>query len=259
MASEREKHPNLPKFSEALEDGLDAWKPALGEPRARVVTLPDGREVLQVRLELGILQMAAIGRPDGALIDGCPTVQQAMAKKEMSQLRAEENFPFAPISKLRLESAQLQRRAEAWLEARLPQRAILDVDLATQSIECAARCALAAEDLVALTTIAKAYFSLTALRVRAEAVALLAQHDVDGVRESIDKGLQRLQSVARDAQIADSFEFLSEVIALRAMRDNLVPKLPGSARTELEARLRAAVLSENYELAAILRDELRLS
>jgi protein-arginine kinase activator protein McsA len=38
----------------------------------------------------------------------------------------------------------------------------------------------------------------------------------------------------------------------------LVPKLPSSQRAELQERLRAAIDSENYELAAILRDELRL-
>ena len=42
------------------------------------------------------------------------------------------------------------------------------------------------------------------------------------------------------------------------MRDALVPRLPASQRVELEERLRAAIDAENYELAAILRDELRL-
>ena len=49
-----------------------------------------------------------------------------------------------------------------------------------------------------------------------------------------------------------------EVQLLRGMRDALVPKLPTSQRVELQDRLRAAVEAENYELAAILRDELRL-
>ena len=43
-----------------------------------------------------------------------------------------------------------------------------------------------------------------------------------------------------------------------SLRDTLVPRLPPAQRAELEARLRAAILAENFELAAILRDELRL-
>lgn len=44
---------------------------------------------------------------------------------------------------------------------------------------------------------------------------------------------------------------------LRGMRDALVPKLPVSQLSELQGRLRKAIEQENYELAAILRDELR--
>ena len=45
---------------------------------------------------------------------------------------------------------------------------------------------------------------------------------------------------------------------LRGMRDALVPKLPVSQKSELKDRLARAIEQENYELAAILRDELRL-
>jgi protein-arginine kinase activator protein McsA len=54
------------------------------------------------------------------------------------------------------------------------------------------------------------------------------------------------------------FERSKEVEMLRAMREALVPKLPVSQKSELRARLDQAILNENYELAAILRDELRL-
>ncbi|MFN9976994.1 MAG: UvrB/UvrC motif-containing protein [Phycisphaerae bacterium] len=42
------------------------------------------------------------------------------------------------------------------------------------------------------------------------------------------------------------------------MRESLVPKLPVSQQSELRARLASAIESENYELAAILRDELKM-
>ena len=44
---------------------------------------------------------------------------------------------------------------------------------------------------------------------------------------------------------------------LEGMRDVLQPQLPISLRHDLEQRLLGALASENYELAAILRDELR--
>jgi protein-arginine kinase activator protein McsA len=47
------------------------------------------------------------------------------------------------------------------------------------------------------------------------------------------------------------------VALLRALLDALTLKLPTSQRHELERRLQQALAAENYELAAILRDELR--
>jgi excinuclease UvrABC helicase subunit UvrB len=48
-----------------------------------------------------------------------------------------------------------------------------------------------------------------------------------------------------------------ECAMLEGMRDVLQPKLPVSQRHELERRIQSAISAENYELAAILRDELR--
>jgi len=75
---------------------------------------------------------------------------------------------------------------------------------------------------------------------------------------AIESGLEALREAAERVGIAEGFDTLGDVIALRALRDSLVPQLPPAQRSELESRLRAAILAENYELAAILRDELRL-
>ena len=69
----------------------------------------------------------------------------------------------------------------------------------------------------------------------------------------INNGLEELEEILP----VDQFEQSNEVILLRGMRDLLVPKLPSSQRAELEDRLQRALDAENYELAAILRDELR--
>ena len=42
------------------------------------------------------------------------------------------------------------------------------------------------------------------------------------------------------------------------MKEVLIPQLPPSEKADLKERLLAAIAAENYELAAILRDELRL-
>jgi CHAD domain-containing protein len=74
---------------------------------------------------------------------------------------------------------------------------------------------------------------------------------------AVEQGLRLLRVEAERIGIGDQFDSLGDVRALRTLRESLVPQLPPAERSELEARLEAAVRAENYELAAILRDELR--
>ncbi len=94
--------------------------------------------------------------------------------------------------------------------------------------------------------------------VRGEAEGALAEGQSKKALAAIDAGLEKIRTVLEQAGRGASFEQASEVQLLRGMRDALVPKLPVSQRMELQERLRAAIDAENYELAALLRDELRL-
>ena len=90
--------------------------------------------------------------------------------------------------------------------------------------------------------------------IRADAEAAMASNQPRVAMEALDRGLAELTAILGPQGIEQS----NEVQLLRGMRDLLVPKLPSSQRVELEQRLESALAAENYELAAILRDELRM-
>src|SRR5689334_5718637 len=52
---------------------LKEWAYEPGEVLARLVRGSDGREILQMRVELGLLQMEVAGRPDGQRPEGHET------------------------------------------------------------------------------------------------------------------------------------------------------------------------------------------
>ena len=58
-----------------LDDVIQGWPydPGPGEHLAREVRARDGRKVLQVRIELGVLQLEVTGRPDGVRPHGFVT------------------------------------------------------------------------------------------------------------------------------------------------------------------------------------------
>ena len=213
-----------------------------GRVNARLVRGEDDRELLQVRVELGVLQMACEGRPDGAA-----SVLEALRG-------ASGALDGVATAALRLELGQFQQRAVAFLAVGDPARALLDADTMLRGTEVILRRGLPTDREWA----EGARFSVLVLRTRCAAAALGARGRPREAGAAIEDGLLLLRDAAERIGIGEGFDGLGDVIALRALRDTLVPQLPPAQRAELEARLRAAILAENYELAAILRDELRL-
>jgi len=95
--------------------------------------------------------------------------------------------------------------------------------------------------------------SVIALSARAAAEWAIEEENVPRAMAALDVGLEELRQA-----LGEEWEQSNEVHLLQGMKEALVPKLPPSERADLKERLVAAIENENYELAAILRDEIRL-
>jgi len=221
-----------------LAAALQGFRYEPGRVRARLVRAHDGREVLQVRVELGILQMECDGRPDG--------LQSAFGP-------GHDLGTPAGAAAGRLEVAQLEQRTVAFLAAGDPVRALRDTESILALLDRLADEAPEAEREWAES----ARFSVVVLRTRAMVASLVRIGRQREASAAIDQGLGLLRIEAERIGIDEQFDSLGDVRALRTLRESLVPQLPPAERGELQARLEAAVRTENYELAAILRDELR--
>lgn len=225
-----------------LTDLLRGFAFEPGRVNARLLRGADGREFLQVRVELGVLQMECDGRPDGAqsVLDGLHA--------------SGTTFDSLQTAALRLELVQLQQRSVAFLAVADAARALRDAESVLKGTELIVRRGLPLDREWAES----ARFSVLVLRTRCAVAALSAAGQPREAARAIEAGLSELRDAAERVGIGEGFDALGDVVALRSLRDSLVPQLPPAQRAELETRLRAAILAENYELAAILRDELRL-
>jgi hypothetical protein len=211
-------------------------------------------------VDLGILQMEIDGRPDGRQPHGFDTLvayQQSRLKRYVEQNGSSIGFMLTSeeCAALRSEALQLYHRYVALFAVREFSGVLRDAD---QSLAIFDLCRDFGESEHDRNVLEQFRQQVITTRTRSEAELALAGKRPKDALAALDHGLEQLRVVYDDAGLSDRYDRANEVQLLRGMRDVLVPKLPSSQRAELLERLRAAIDAENYELAAILRDELKL-
>lgn len=243
-----------------LTELLNDWPYEPGRVNARRITGAGDRPKLQVRIDLGVLQMEMEGRPDGQRPNGFESLleyQQDRRDRYARESGEPEGFVLSQeeCRALREEAVQYYHRYVALMSigdfagvARDTTRNLAVCDL------CRGYAATEADR----TLMEQFRPHVIMMRARADAEAALAAGCKGEALEAIDRGLAQLRTHLETDDGASLYEEANEVQVLRGMREALIPKLPVSQRTELQERLQAAIDAENYELAAMLRDELRL-
>lgn len=235
-----------------LTDILKRWPFERGPTMVRQIHAQDGRPLLQIRVGLGVLQMEMTGRPDGVRPHGATSVLDwhlnrlpTGGSEDEAQLTHEE------CRDLREEAMLFHHRSVAAMSVGRFDAVLDDAAHMLRIVDLCHDCSEEEDDRHALERLRP---GLIAAVARAAAELALADHDTSAAMSALDEGLRRLESLLGPEALADS----NEAALLQGMRDLLVPKLPSSQRAELQHRLDEALEQENYELAAILRDELRV-
>ncbi len=239
---------------------LRSWPYEPGRICARRIVGDDDRPKLQVRLDLGVLQMEMQGRPDGLRPEGFESLlafQQDRLERYAKQTGGPEGFVFGAdeARALREEAVQYYHRYVGLFSLGDFEGVIRDT---TRNLKVFDLCRDYAAEETDRTVLEQFRPYVIMMRTRAQAEQAMAADRPKAALEAIDAALAELKTIFEQAGHADLFDQANEVQLLRGMRDALVPKLPGSQRVELQERLRGALDAENYELAAILRDELRM-
>ncbi|MBK7404996.1 MAG: UvrB/UvrC motif-containing protein [Phycisphaerales bacterium] len=268
-----------------LTELLQGWPHEPGKINVRLIQGLDGEQKVQIRLDLGILQMNVDGRPDGQRPEGFDSLLEYYEAKlddasregeegeeeegdpaggpgvaefaEPPTAAGETTFRLSPddCRALREEAVQYYHRYVALLVLEDYDRVVRDTSRNLRLLDLCAEHAEAEDDRTVLEQF-RPY--ITMMRARALASQALRDNEPKAALHAIDDGIESLRRYFADFGNLDLFEASNEVQMLRGMRDSLVPKLPVSQKTELRQRLQRAIEAENYELAAILRDELRM-
>lgn len=229
---------------------LHEWPYKPGEVAARLVKAADGRQVLQMRVEMGVLQMEVEHRPDGQRPGGANTYFEYLQGLALHEGEAFE-MSTEQCAAADREFLQFYHRRICWLALREFKRAIRDADHSLAFMNFVREHSPDEQ-----WTLSHEQYRPFVLFHRTQAAALAALED-DGPEAAINQihtGLEQFREVFREYEAEDQFEEDELVERLHDLRDGL--RKHYHIEPTLDERLAEAIAQEKYELAARLRDEI---
>jgi hypothetical protein len=237
-----------------IDAALEAWDVQPGIVQARLVVAGDQRQVIQMRVELGVLQMETAHRPDGQRPHGFTSYFDYLRHEARAAARIDKPFVMddEQCQEADREFLQFRQRRISWLALRNYSKAIEDADHTLTFMDFVKEHSPSEE----YTQAHEQYRGfVTFQRTQGAAALALEQDNAEKAVDEVRKGLERLKLFFAAFGAEEQMEEDGMVQHLRKIEQSLREQ-HGIAAT-LQEQLDQAVANENYEEAARLRDALR--
>jgi hypothetical protein len=239
---------------------LEQWEYQPGHVVVRRLRGRDGKEKLQLRVDLGILQMNAEGRPDGKRPFGYTSLyeyhQARLYKHVAAHGGTDEGFKLKAedCAKLQLEALQYHQRYFCLLQLEDYASVVRDAERNLAVFDFVSKHAQSEELAWALKQFQP---QLLLVLTRARAGQTLKADDYNLAVKQIEEGIEQIRAFHQEHSDPEAAEQSGEILSLEDWLEDIRAKRPLSPRERLERALREAVKREDYERAAKVRDELK--
>lgn len=246
---------------------LDGWHYRPGEISVRKFTTKEGTEKIQLRVDLGLLQMSAQGRPDGKRPCGHESLlqhhQARLEKYKTEHDSSDDGFVLRAddCSKLLQELIQYHHRYICLFQLRDFEGVIRDTNRNLQVFEFVADYAASEEMAWSIQQFGP---QLLMMMTRARGSLALEKKDIPAAIEAVFQGIDSIRQFYRDFSKNEAAEQSGEIQSLenwvKELQDKAAsgePRRDLSPREKLESAINDAVQREDYESAARFRDTLR--
>jgi hypothetical protein len=236
--------------SKDIDAALRGWEYKPGAVQARLIEAHDGRQVIQLRIDLGLMQLETSGRPDGTRPHGCATYFDYLKR----QARGRDDFVLSEeqCQEADREFVQYYHRRLCWLALHDYARAVADADHTLAFMDFV-RDHAPGEDFVQAHEQYRGFVLFH--RTQAAAALAVAEKDPEAAIDEIQTGLKRLREFFAGFMAEEQMEEDGMVQRLRELERTL--REEHHIEATLQERLAEAVAREDYETAARLRDALR--
>ncbi len=219
----------------------------------------DGQTRIQMRVDLGILQMEWSDRPDGSRPHGKPSLLDHYLVK-LEKQKADEgpdaqlNLSHDECVILQSESLQYYYRRICMFELESYPEACRDAEHNLQIMDIVRTQAENDDDRLSF----EQYRPFVIMhRTRARSLIATGDGDIEQALHHIEEGIEEIETFFRSYERDDLVKESQELKILRDMAEEIRKQQPRSEEDQLRAELTEAVENEHFERAAEIRDELK--
>ncbi len=242
-----------------ISELLSGWDYKPGQVVARRFPGKDGKEKVQLRVDLGVLQMNSEGRPDGRrpmAHDSWHDFQLERLRKHTESAGDDEGFVLdsEACSKLQQECIQYHHRYICFFQLEDFAAVERDCERNLHVFEFVAEYA-ETDDLA--WSLLQFVPQLLMMRTRARGTALIRRKKFEKACGAIEEGLEELETFYRENGRDDLMGNSGEISSLKAWLEEIRERRPLTEIEKLQRALDEAIRVEDYERAAEVRDQMR--
>lgn len=252
--------------SDDISNILGSWEYEPNEVSVRAVVGDDGREKIQMRLDMGLLQMEMDGRPDGRRPEGCESwleYYQQQAEGHAALHAEGENFELTSEDCARLlrEGIQYYHRYVSLWHLRRFDNCARDTARNLRLFQFVRQHAADDRDKLQFDQW-RAYVIM--MYTRAIATPMVDRQEYGPALDAVDEGIKRIWEFLEEYGQTHRAKQCTELTQLEQWRKEILaeraqPRLTDESDplSRLKRDLDDAVREERFEDAARLRDEIR--
>ena len=236
---------------------LRDWPHENGNVKVRKIAGLDGREKLQLRVDLGVLQMEMTGRPDGERPHNCESLLEYHQRRAIRAEEKGEAYELTPeqCAELQQEGIQYYHRYLSLFQindfAGVMRDTQRNLDLFTFVAEHTDR-----EELSWSLQQFRPYVLM--MNTRARASILLGEGKFAEAMGEIERGRDAISEFFQRSNFPELVSKSSEIAFLDEWLEEVKAKRPLSKLEVMQREMEAAIAKELYERAAELRDAIKL-
>ena len=238
---------------------LEGWDYKPNEISVRKIKGLDGKEKIQLRLDLGLIQIELDGRPDGKRPYGKESMLEhylALIAEHRAKYGTDQSFQLDSDDclKLQQEAIQYYHRYLSLFHLGDYVRMARDTERNLQVFDLAKTYAIDDRDKWAFEQYRPYVIMMNA---RAKGSICLEKKDYPQALREIDEGVASIKRFYREYGQTDLLENSVEINFLKNWAKELRENRPLTLKEKLKNQLEEAVRNEEYERAAQLRDQIR--